>query len=207
MKLLRKQKLVLVFKIRWAAVVLLALVGVQPLVKGPQAGSESAVRDLVDRVLPGRGDAFVLETIPAGEGGRDVFEIASRDGKVVLRGSSGVAMASGLNWCFKYHCNTHVSWCGNRLDLPESLPMPADAERHALQVSLLVQLLHLWLRHGVLGLGALGEGAGFHGAHLIKRHHDRWNRKCLLQSQGGTVGTPRRKQPTLNINAHHALPD
>lgn len=25
--------------------------------------------------------------------------------------------------------------------------------------------------------------------HLLKRHHDRWNRKSLLQSQGGTVGS------------------
>jgi len=42
-----------------------------------------------------KADAFVLETIPA-ENGRDVFELESRDGKIVVRGSSGVAMASGV---------------------------------------------------------------------------------------------------------------
>ena len=61
------------------------------------AAPEEAARGVVQRLLPGAADRFVLESIPA-EDGRDVFEIESRDGKIVVRGSSGVAVASGVNW-------------------------------------------------------------------------------------------------------------
>lgn len=36
--------------------------------------------------------------------------------------------------------------------------------------------------------GPTGGGGGMIG-YLLKRHHDRWNRKAMLQSQGGTEGT------------------
>ncbi len=42
----------------------------------------------------------------------DVFEIESKGSKIIIRGSSGVAITSGLNWYLKYYCNAHVSWCG-----------------------------------------------------------------------------------------------
>ena len=49
------------------------------------------------------------------ENGRDVFEIESRDGKIVVRGSSGVAIASGWNWYLTHYCHCHVSLWGNQL--------------------------------------------------------------------------------------------
>jgi len=80
-----------------------------------------AARGLIQRLAPGKADQFGLETIPA-EDGRDVFEIESREGKVVIRGSSGVALASGWNWYLKYYCHCHVSLWGNNLNLPDPLP-------------------------------------------------------------------------------------
>ena len=59
-------------------------------------GPEDAARGLLTRLLPDHADLFVFETIPA-ENGLDVFEVEGRDDTIVLRGSTGVAMASALN--------------------------------------------------------------------------------------------------------------
>jgi alpha-N-acetylglucosaminidase len=82
---------------------------------------QEAARGLIQRIVPTKADQFLLETIPA-ENGRDVFEIENRDGKVVIRGSSGVAIASGWNWYLKYYCHCHVSLWGNQSELPDPLP-------------------------------------------------------------------------------------
>ena len=81
----------------------------------------ASVSKLLERLLPGHANRFAFEVIPPVHG-RDVFEIASSDGKVVIRGNNGVAMAMGLNWYLKHYCHCHVSWYGGRLDLPEALP-------------------------------------------------------------------------------------
>ena len=80
-----------------------------------------AVRGLIERLLPDVADRFVWETIPDAPGG-DVFEIETVDDRLVLRGSSGVAIASALNHYLKQYCRCHVSWFGDQLDLPEPLP-------------------------------------------------------------------------------------
>ena len=80
-----------------------------------------AARGLLARLLPTHADSFVFETVAADKG-RDVFEIESCRGKVVIRGNTGVAMAMGLNWYLKHYCRCHVSWYGNQLDLPDPLP-------------------------------------------------------------------------------------
>jgi alpha-N-acetylglucosaminidase len=81
----------------------------------------AAAEGLLKRLLPRHVDRFVLEAIAPAEG-RDVFELESVAGRIVVRGSSGVAIASGLNWYLNYYCNCHVSWCGDQLRLPTSLP-------------------------------------------------------------------------------------
>ena len=96
------------------------LVG-QAMAAKAAASPEKAVGDLLQRLLPGRSAGFVLESIPK-DNGRDVFELQSKVGKVVVRGSSGVAMASGLNWYLKYFGHCHVSFCGDQLKLADPLP-------------------------------------------------------------------------------------
>ena len=66
------------------------------------------------------------------ENGRDVFEIESIKGKVIIRGNSGVSMAMGLNWYLKYSCKCNVSWCGDNLALPKKLRIEMDKRRVAL---------------------------------------------------------------------------
>jgi alpha-N-acetylglucosaminidase len=98
---------------------------------GAAATSEEAARGVLGRLLPKQAEHFVLEVIPA-DNGRDAFEIESRDGKVVLRGSNGVSLCSALNWYLKYSCHASVSLCGNQLDLPHPLPL---VEKKVRQIS------------------------------------------------------------------------
>ena len=80
-----------------------------------------AASALVRRLAPQAAEYFVFEAIPQ-EQGQDVFELESRDGKIVVRGSNGVAMASGWNWYLKYYGHCHVSLWGDQLKLPDPLP-------------------------------------------------------------------------------------
>src|SRR5215469_5928426 len=81
-----------------------------------------AAQGLVERILPKQAKQFVIKTIPW-ENGRDVFEIESRDGKIILSGNSPVSIASALNRYLKEFCHCDISWnCGDQLSLPKKLP-------------------------------------------------------------------------------------
>ena len=93
--------------------------------KGDPSGSgQSAERALVSRLLDGYDDQIEVGSIPPDDG-RDVFELETLGGKLVIRGSNGVAVASGLNQYLKQFGNGHLSWGGDRVDLGETLP-PVD---------------------------------------------------------------------------------
>jgi alpha-N-acetylglucosaminidase len=85
-----------------------------------------AARALIGRVVPSHASQFAVEIIPAAENGHDVFEVESVGDKVVLRGNDGVSVASALNWYLKNIAHCHLSWCGDRIELPATLgPVPA----------------------------------------------------------------------------------
>ena len=88
----------------------------------------AAARALVQRLLPQHVDRFEFEVLPADEG-RDVFEIESRGERVVLRGNTGVALATGLNWYLNHYCHCHVSLHGRQLNLPDPLPRVTTKDR------------------------------------------------------------------------------
>ena len=85
------------------------------------ASPVEGARGLLERLLPQHASAFELEHIPQ-QDGRDVFELESVGDKVVLRGSSGVGLASALNWYLKHYAHASASLCGNQLALPDPLP-------------------------------------------------------------------------------------
>ena len=87
---------------------------------------------LIERVIPGYSNQFILESIPQ-ENNKDVFEIASKNGKILLKGNNGVSIASALNWYLKYECNAHFSWTGDQLDLPKKLPIPKESFKKVIQ--------------------------------------------------------------------------
>jgi alpha-N-acetylglucosaminidase len=111
---------------------LLAILGGFSTTNGVSAATparpEKAARGLLERLLPGRAAQFIFETIEP-EGGSDVFELESKDGKVLIRGSSAVAMASGLNWYLKYCGHCQVSFCGDQLALADPPPRVPEKVR------------------------------------------------------------------------------
>ena len=56
----------------------------------------NAAFGVIERILPEHAHRFILELIDH-ENGKDVFEIATINRNIVIRGSSGVAICSGFN--------------------------------------------------------------------------------------------------------------
>lgn len=79
---------------------------------------------VIARMLPSHSSQFICEDIPQ-DRDREVFELDARNGKIVLRGSSGVALASTFNWYLRHVAKLQVSNRGDQLALPATLPLPA----------------------------------------------------------------------------------
>ncbi len=91
------------------ASVLLLLAGAPPAaVSVTRPIDLPAVRALIARVVPGQSGNFIAEAIPD-SAGLDVFEVESRGDRIVLRGSSGVAIASALNWYLEHVAGVTVA--------------------------------------------------------------------------------------------------
>jgi alpha-N-acetylglucosaminidase len=73
----------------------------------PRSVDLQAAAALVERVVPGRSGDFAIAAILA-SAGLDVFEVAQVGDKVALRGSSGVAIASALNWYLEHAARVNV---------------------------------------------------------------------------------------------------
>ena len=76
---------------------------------------------LINRVIPGGTTGFVLEELPVNERS-DVFEIESRNNKIVLRGNNGVAVASAFYYYLTHYCHAQVTWNGTNINIPKPMP-------------------------------------------------------------------------------------
>lgn len=94
--------------------------------------SKKASMALIERVLPGYSGNFVVRQIPD-DSGKDVFEVYSENGKIVLSGNNGVSVASALNWYLKNHCNFELTWNGPGCGMPSSFPRDIDHVRKVSQ--------------------------------------------------------------------------
>ncbi|NMC38227.1 MAG: alpha-N-acetylglucosaminidase [Bacteroidales bacterium] len=100
-----------------------------PVMKNSEIDQAEAARGVIERILPDYADRFVLKTILK-EGENDVFEITTRGRKIIIRGSSGVAICSGLNYYLKHFCNASYNWrCGNNLNIKGDLPLNFEKVR------------------------------------------------------------------------------
>ncbi len=80
-----------------------------------------AVQQLTERLLPKDiSKEIIFKQLDSP--GKDRFELSTTNGKILIKGNTQVAMASGLNWYLKYYCNSTVSWSGNQLNVPTPLP-------------------------------------------------------------------------------------
>ena len=91
---------------------------------------KQAATGLIHRTVPSIAGKFIVEEIPA-EKGKDVFEIESRNGKIILRGNKALSVASALGYYLKYYCRCDISWNGGNLKLPARLPVINKTIHHA----------------------------------------------------------------------------
>jgi len=92
------------------------------------APDKTAIDGLVKRVLKEQAAHFETAFIPQ-ENGKDVFELESSNGKILLKGSNGLSIASALNYYLHNYANCDVSWNGTNLQLPQPLPV-VDVKVH-----------------------------------------------------------------------------
>src|SRR5258705_11547037 len=85
--------------------------------RAKQAGPEKAAADLIKRVLPAAAASFEVAFIPKSND-KDVFELESKNGKIVLRGNNAVSIGSALNYYLKNYAHCDISWNGSNLHLP-----------------------------------------------------------------------------------------
>ncbi|MDO3627307.1 alpha-N-acetylglucosaminidase [Mucilaginibacter sp. BT774] len=83
---------------------------------------QAALHAFIERTIPGRSGAFLIEGIPQ-ESGKDVFELDTMGDKIVLRGNNGLSVASALNYYLKNYCFCDIGWNGTNLNLPTVLPL------------------------------------------------------------------------------------
>jgi len=108
-----------------------AILALSPCPLGAQAlrpVDTTAAAALVARVVPGHAGEFTLGVLPA-DSGRDVFEVGTEAGRVALRGSSGVAIASALNWYLEQVVGVEVQLPLQPIRLSGALPRPATTVR------------------------------------------------------------------------------
>ncbi|WP_183559813.1 alpha-N-acetylglucosaminidase [Mucilaginibacter sp. SP1R1] len=101
---------------------LLVLIVLALGVKANAQVDQKASIEFIERVIPGRSNWFVIESVPQ-QNGKDVFELESRDGKIILRGNNGLSIASALHYYIKNYCFCDIGWNGTNLNLPETLPL------------------------------------------------------------------------------------
>ncbi|MHB1921025.1 MAG: alpha-N-acetylglucosaminidase [Chitinophagaceae bacterium] len=82
----------------------------------------AASNALIQRILPHDKSHFRVGYCPS-RMGKDVFELESRNGKILLLGNNGVAVASALYFYLTHFAHCQVTWNGTNLHLPHPLPM------------------------------------------------------------------------------------
>ncbi|HEY9044601.1 MAG TPA: alpha-N-acetylglucosaminidase [Ohtaekwangia sp.] len=84
---------------------------------------------LIKRVIPQHATNFRVESLSE-SAPTDVFEIESKNKKIVLRGNNGVAVASALYYYLREYTHCQITWNGTNLKLGEKLPaVPAKIRK------------------------------------------------------------------------------
>ncbi len=84
--------------------------------------NKPAIESFMQRIMKEKFSSFVEEYIPT-QNGKDIFEIESKKGKIILRGSNGISIASALNYYLKNYCHCLITWNGINMNMPATLPL------------------------------------------------------------------------------------
>jgi len=87
-----------------------------------------AAHGVLERMIPALVGKVDFAEIP-NDNGNDVFELQTRNGKLIVSGNNGVSLASGLNWYLKHYCRCQITYRDRQLNLPDPLPTIAESVR------------------------------------------------------------------------------
>ncbi|MDP3444764.1 MAG: alpha-N-acetylglucosaminidase TIM-barrel domain-containing protein, partial [Ignavibacteria bacterium] len=88
-----------------------------------KVSSQKNIVQLIERILPGKSNMFVIEDI-INPDGKEIFELSGKNGKIILKGSNELALAKAFNWYLVNYCNIRVSWyIADTISVPEVLPL------------------------------------------------------------------------------------
>ncbi|HTV61716.1 MAG TPA: alpha-N-acetylglucosaminidase [Verrucomicrobiae bacterium] len=105
-----------------------------PVAKTGAVEIATPIGGLIERIAPGHAGDFIVETIPA-PAGENVFEVGTRDGKIVLRGDGPLSQAVAFNWYLKHDAFADVSWyADDAVRVPKRLPLPTESVRKATKI-------------------------------------------------------------------------
>ena len=94
-----------------------------PLAISAQSNDIPAAKALAQRVIPQYARRIVFEKT-SDTSGKDVFELESVNGIIIIRGNSTNAMAVGLNYYLRNYCHADVSWYKkDGVQLPVMMPV------------------------------------------------------------------------------------
>ena len=101
--------------------------------QAPVETPEQAIIGLLNRI-GGNGAADKFEIIidaNLAQNGKDVFVIASGNGKPCIKGNTQLSVATGINWYLNHYAHINLSWSNPKTDLVSaSLPVPNGEETH-----------------------------------------------------------------------------
>lgn len=83
--------------------------------------NKTAIIALIKRTVPNHWQQFEIKYSPA-IGNKDQFTLASNNGKILISGNTGVAVAGGLYYYLKNYAHCQITWDGTNLHLPNPLP-------------------------------------------------------------------------------------
>ncbi|MBR5073713.1 MAG: alpha-N-acetylglucosaminidase [Bacteroidales bacterium] len=107
-----------------AAALLISCTGNKP--SDWKDGKEKAVSALIERVTPGYSSSFTLKI--NSEEGPQRYAYDTRDGKILLEGNTTISLCVAYYQYLRKWCNVNLSYCGNHIELPATLPLPARTE-------------------------------------------------------------------------------
>lgn len=93
------------------------------LTTAAQNNNRDAATAFIKRIVKNHASSFEVNYISAAANGNDIFELESKQGKIVLSGNNNVSIASALNHYLRNYTNSLISWNGSNLDLPNKLPL------------------------------------------------------------------------------------
>lgn len=81
-----------------------------------------SVYGIVDRTVgPEYRSWFTFALAPASDSGNDYYALSMKNGKVLITANTGVCLAAGLNYYYKYYCNVEISEQARQTKMPDAV--------------------------------------------------------------------------------------